>query len=185
LDLLNSVAAPHATQFDWLETGADLLDWMIAAKLTSEAELAPFRDPAYADALEAARQRIVTFREDFRTFIEGACGAQLGASDHPMIGRINGILAKDARYLQITKAGPEQTFALADRHRLNAPDDLIMPIAAAAAHLICEGDFRYIRNCEGPTCTLYFLDVSKNHKRRWCSMEVCGNRAKAAAYRNR
>ncbi|MEC9198164.1 MAG: CGNR zinc finger domain-containing protein [Pseudomonadota bacterium] len=185
LDLLNSVATPHATRFDWLETGADLLDWMIAAKLASEAELAPFRDPACADGLEAARQRIVTFREDFRTFIEGACGTPLSASDHPMIGRINGILAKGARYLQITKTGPEQTFALTDRHRLDAADDLIMPIAAAAAHLICEGDFRYIRNCEGPTCTLYFLDVSKNHKRRWCSMEVCGNRAKAAAYRNR
>ncbi|MEL6323421.1 MAG: CGNR zinc finger domain-containing protein, partial [Pseudomonadota bacterium] len=36
---------------------------------------------------------------------------------------------------------------------------------------------------EGPTCTLYFHDVSKNHKRRWCSMDICGNRAKAAAHR--
>jgi predicted RNA-binding Zn ribbon-like protein len=185
LDLLNSVATPHATRFDWLETGADLLDWMIAAKLASEAELTPFRDPACADALEAARVQIVSFREGFRAFIEGVCGAPLGASDHPMIEQINNILAKGARYLQIAKPDAEKPFALTDRHCLNTPADLIQPIAAAAAHLICEGDFRYIRNCEGPTCTLYFLDVSKNHKRRWCSMEVCGNRAKAAAYRNR
>lgn len=185
LDLLNSVAAPHATQFDWLETGADLLDWMIAAKLASEAELAPFRDPSCADALEAARQQIIAFRKEFRAFIEGVCGAPLTATDHPMIEQINGILAKGARYLQIAKADGERPLTLTDLHRLNTPADLIQHIAGAAAHLICDGDFRYIRNCEGPTCTLYFLDVSKNHKRRWCSMEVCGNRAKAAAYRSR
>jgi predicted RNA-binding Zn ribbon-like protein len=40
--------------------------------------------------------------------------------------------------------------------------------------------FTLVRKCEGTTCTLWFLDVSKAHARRWCSMAVCGNRAKAA-----
>ena len=46
-------------------------------------------------------------------------------------------------------------------------------------------DFRLIRGCEGPVCTLLFLDRTKAHGRRWCSMAVCGNRAKAAAHRAR
>ncbi|SFH60919.1 CGNR zinc finger domain-containing protein [Priestia megaterium] len=39
-----------------------------------------------------------------------------------------------------------------------------------------------IRNCEHPECRLYFVDTSKSGKRRWCSMELCGNRQKAAEF---
>jgi hypothetical protein len=53
------------------------------------------------------------------------------------------------------------------------------------ADLICREDFRLIRACDGPACTLLFLDRTKSHARRWCSMAVCGNRAKAAAHRAR
>jgi predicted RNA-binding Zn ribbon-like protein len=60
---------------------------------------------------------------------------------------------------------------------------LLHPIAEAAAALICNRDFRLIRSCEGAVCTLVFLDRTKAHARRWCSMAVCGNRAKAAAHR--
>lgn len=39
-----------------------------------------------------------------------------------------------------------------------------------------------IRECEHPECILYFVDTSKSGKRRWCSMELCGNRQKAAEF---
>lgn len=39
-----------------------------------------------------------------------------------------------------------------------------------------------IRSCEHPECRLYFVDTSKSGKRRWCSMELCGNRQKAAEF---
>src|SRR5262249_42198913 len=62
---------------------------------------------------------------------------------------------------------------------------LLLPIAEAMGDLICQKDFTFVRKCEGPTCTLWFLDVSKGHGRRWCSMAACGNRAKVAAHRTR
>jgi predicted RNA-binding Zn ribbon-like protein len=62
---------------------------------------------------------------------------------------------------------------------------LLQPIADAIADLICHADFRLIRDCEGPVCTLKFLDRTKAHGRRWCSMAACGNRAKVAAFRTR
>ncbi|NEJ40784.1 CGNR zinc finger domain-containing protein, partial [Rhizobium ruizarguesonis] len=34
-------------------------------------------------------------------------------------------------------------------------------------------------------CTLFFLDTTKSHRRRWCSMALCGNRMKVAAFRSR
>jgi len=42
-----------------------------------------------------------------------------------------------------------------------------------------------VKNCEGPTCTMLFLDTTKGHARRWCTMAVCGNRAKQASHRAR
>jgi len=61
----------------------------------------------------------------------------------------------------------------------------LQPIAEAIGDLICNADFRLIRTCGAPTCTLMFYDRTKGHARRWCSMSICGNRAKAAAHRAR
>jgi predicted RNA-binding Zn ribbon-like protein len=52
------------------------------------------------------------------------------------------------------------------------------PIALAAVRLFTEGDFDRIRECAGHACGWLFYDRSKNNRRRWCEMEVCGNRAK-------
>ena len=52
------------------------------------------------------------------------------------------------------------------------------PIALAAVRLFTEGDLHRIRECGGHACGWLFYDRSKNNRRRWCEMEVCGNRAK-------
>jgi len=44
---------------------------------------------------------------------------------------------------------------------------------------------RPVRECGNPACTLWFLDTTKAQRRRWCTVEICGNRAKAAAHRRR
>ena len=51
-------------------------------------------------------------------------------------------------------------------------------IALAAVELFTEGDFSRIKECGGHACGWLFYDTSKNNRRRWCEMEVCGNRAK-------
>lgn len=187
LDFLNTLAAPRSVTYDWLETGAELLDWMVAAGLVTEPEVAAFRTSSAAMDLEQARQDIIAFRERLRAFIERTAGTQPDDPAHPLVAEINAILSRGARLLQIRapQQPTDKPLALVDVHQLATPRDLIVRIAAAAAHLLTEADFHFVRNCEGPSCTLYFLDVSKNHKRRWCSMEVCGNRAKAAAFRKR
>jgi len=71
------------------------------------------------------------------------------------------------------------------RRGWHGPEVLLLPIAEAMGDLVCQKDFGLVRRCEGLGCTLWFLDVSKGHARRWCSMAVCGNRAKAATHRAR
>lgn len=58
-------------------------------------------------------------------------------------------------------------------------------LAYAAAELLAEGDFSLVRKCESPECSLMFYDRTKAHKRRWCSMALCGNRHKVAEFRKR
>ena len=68
---------------------------------------------------------------------------------------------------------------------LTDPRQLIAPLARSAADLLCHGDLFLVKRCANPSCSLYFYDASKNHTRRWCSMERCGSRMKMAAYYQR
>src|SRR5690606_30127426 len=62
---------------------------------------------------------------------------------------------------------------------------LLGPVAEAVAQLLVEGNFTLVKQCEHPDCVLWFYDRTKAHKRRWCSMALCGNRHKAAQFRKR
>jgi predicted RNA-binding Zn ribbon-like protein len=59
---------------------------------------------------------------------------------------------------------------------------MLRPIARAAADLLASSDLALVRTCASPTCQWFFLDTSKNHHRRWCSMKQCGNRAKVRSF---
>ena len=63
------------------------------------------------------------------------------------------------------------------------PRGALALIAADAADLLGTGLRERLRICPGPGCHGRFLDDSPAGRRRWCSMAVCGNRSKAAAYR--
>jgi predicted RNA-binding Zn ribbon-like protein len=60
------------------------------------------------------------------------------------------------------------------------PEDLLAPLAHSAANLFAHTDRRRVRKCGH--CVLHFHDTSKKGMRRWCSMQLCGNRLKVAAY---
>ncbi len=56
------------------------------------------------------------------------------------------------------------------------------PIARDAAELLASERVQYVRTCAAKTCEWVFLDESKNHRRRWCDMTKCGNRAKVKRF---
>jgi predicted RNA-binding Zn ribbon-like protein len=64
-------------------------------------------------------------------------------------------------------------------------DWLLAAIARSAAEIVLEGDAAKVRVCANPTCGLFFCDKSRTHKRRWCSMAICGNRNKVASFARR
>jgi predicted RNA-binding Zn ribbon-like protein len=64
-------------------------------------------------------------------------------------------------------------------------DWLLAAIARSAAEIISEGEATRVRLCANPSCSLIFYDASRTHRRRWCSMSLCGNRHKVAAFARR
>jgi predicted RNA-binding Zn ribbon-like protein len=62
---------------------------------------------------------------------------------------------------------------------------LLAAIARSAAELIVEGPNAPVHVCANPACRLFFYDDSRTHRRRWCSMAVCGNRHKVASFLRR
>jgi predicted RNA-binding Zn ribbon-like protein len=65
------------------------------------------------------------------------------------------------------------------RNHFEAP---LWPIARAAAELLASDHLEFVHACASETCQWLFLDVSKNHRRRWCDMARCGNRAKVRRF---
>jgi predicted RNA-binding Zn ribbon-like protein len=62
---------------------------------------------------------------------------------------------------------------------------ILGPIALSALTMLAQSDVSRIKQCGGDHCGWLFFDTTKNKQRRWCEMEVCGNRAKQKAHRAR
>ena len=62
---------------------------------------------------------------------------------------------------------------------------ILGPITLSALTLLMNKDLLRTKRCAGQECGWLFLDTTKNNRRRWCEMRVCGNRAKVRAARER
>lgn len=65
------------------------------------------------------------------------------------------------------------------------PTNPVWRLASAAGDLLISPARSQIRECCCDACRWLFLDVSKNHSRRWCDMKICGNRVKARRFQSK
>jgi predicted RNA-binding Zn ribbon-like protein len=187
LDFLNTLATPVDTQVDWIDDGDGLLSWLEQARLVPAEDLERLKARAIPGEFDAAAARARSLREWFRNFIRERSGRKLTPGDLPGLEPLNLLLDRDVRFFQIV-IGPDgavPALELKARRRLRTPEALLLPIAEEIARFVCSGDFENAKACEGSTCTLLFVDRTRGRARRWCSMAICGNRAKQAALRDR
>jgi predicted RNA-binding Zn ribbon-like protein len=187
LDFLNSVATPRDTPIDWIGNGEGLLDWLRQARLVPAKELEALRASAMPGELDSVAAQARSLREWFRTFVRDHQGRRLVAKDLSELELLNRLLERDERFGRIVAHdhGRAPGLELRTMRRWRSPESLLLPIGEALAKFVCEEDFANVKACEGPTCTLMFADHTRGHARRWCSMAICGNRAKQAAHRDR
>ncbi|WP_413721226.1 CGNR zinc finger domain-containing protein [Sodalis sp. RH24] len=98
---------------------------------------------------------------------------------------INQVLAAGCPVKRLEWDGEAQELRIGVHHRDSSPASLLWPVADALVRLVTGDKFEFVRQCEAHDCILLFHDLSKSHRRRWCSMATCGNRMKVAAFRSR
>jgi predicted RNA-binding Zn ribbon-like protein len=193
LDFLNTIAKPADTEVEWLANGEDLLAWLEEVELVPAEVAAAFRANALPGELDGAAAQARALREWFRTFVRAHMGKPLGSAALGKLAPLNRLLAQDESFAAIVARSDRgrsrdtrlPAIELQMRRRWRSPANLLSPVAQAMAEFVCTADLSLVRECEGPSCTLLFLDTTHGHARRWCSMPACGNRAKQAAHRAR
>ncbi|MGY8903699.1 MAG: CGNR zinc finger domain-containing protein [Burkholderiales bacterium] len=173
LDFLNSTVGQASGCVEGLADDLQVLAWLAQAGLSTEQALT-----SVANKPGSLHKAALALREHARDLVQQRSAGHPGQPE-----LLNRLLARGHAYSELHwhSATPE----LRARQRVSRPEDLLLPVAQAIAELLAHGDFSLIRKCESPDCTLWFYDRTKSHKRRWCSMAVCGNRMKVAAFRAR
>jgi predicted RNA-binding Zn ribbon-like protein len=186
LDFLNSIATPVDTAIDWIDDGEGYLSWLEQAHLVPADVLGDMRARALPGELDKVADQARSLREWFRAFVRQHKGRALTAQALAELEPLDRLLARDETFSRIApQASGTAPFTLQTVRRWRSPDALLLPVGEALARLVCTEDFSHVKACEGPACTLLFADHTRGHARRWCSMAICGNRAKQAAHRHR
>jgi predicted RNA-binding Zn ribbon-like protein len=182
VDFVNTEVVSHGAPLDRLGGIEDLLRWARAADLVDDTALR--RLPAgWRSSREAARllEEARALRATLRAAIEALAAGRPAPAD--LVPAINDALAAGASTLRLERRGG--SYATVREALDPSPAALLAPIAESAAWLLERGDLGLLRRCENAACVRFFYDTTKNRKRRWCSMDACGSRAKAAAYYRR
>lgn len=185
LDLVNTVAwrgvAPAARK-DRLTSFEAAIRWAGRAGVLDAAAVRRLRDAARAEPARAAavHGQLVELRESVNALFTDA------GADDAALATLNRVLATvPARRALVRDGG---TFAWSS-HGGGEPAGpiaaLLAPLAWSAADLLTGGQRLRVRRCADADCGWLFLDTSRAGSRRWCSMETCGNRAKARRHHAR
>ncbi len=182
LDFVNTELIEAGARIDLFRDVEAVVRWL------GEAQLLAGPTPAVAlSRFQQARDRAKLFddarelRASLRLLIERRDAGKRASP--ALLDPINACLALDPGHARLTSTS--EGIVRRFERDLREPRQLLQPLASAAAELLCDVDAARIKPCANHACILYFLDTSKNQTRRWCSMELCGNRTKVAAHYRR
>jgi predicted RNA-binding Zn ribbon-like protein len=180
LDFLNTSPVIDGEPLELLPDFEALLRWFEAAGLIKPEQNAVLRKQG--ENSQRARRllnQILELREMLRREVTSLeRGAPLR---RVTIEELNRLMREHPMRRRLTAY--KTSLHLEDAITCDHPEDLLAPLAEAAARLFTDCDRNRIRKCD--QCVLHFFDTSKKGTRRWCSMNLCGNRAKVAAYAQR
>jgi len=177
LDFANLAPSSHDLSWD------EFVSFLVDAKLVSEERAARLRPLLYTESqpVDAVLFRILRLRESLRAVF--SCVVDRQPIPSPWVEPINEILRVTEGHDELVLR--KGSWSLEFVARESGLDWLLAALARSAAELLVEGSRARIRRCANPSCRLFFYDNSRTHRRRWCSMAVCGNRHKVAAFLRR
>lgn len=179
LDFLNTRPVIDEAPNELIPDFGALLRWFRAAELLSQKQADDLQrkwsnSPKAEQMTRAARKLREKLREEIIAWERGDEISQA------TIDELNRLMARHPMRTRLKGKGSAFTelwFEAGD------PEDLFAPLAYNFAMLFAHVDRSRVRMCD--QCVLHFVDTSKKGTRRWCSMQLCGNRLKVAAYAQR
>ena len=177
LDFANTWSDRGRPETDQLRGYSDLLAFALQTGLLAGGEDARLAGRADRDppAAEEALAHSRGLREDLYRIFSAVADSRAPADGD--VERLNAALPEALSRLRLERRGAELVWGwAAPEAPLEAP---LWPVLRSAAELLTSEERQRVRECAGAACTWLFLDRSRNRSRRWCSMETCGNRAKA------
>jgi predicted RNA-binding Zn ribbon-like protein len=181
LDFINTLDnRPSAEPKELLKTYYDLARFGEDTGILTPAEFDIFYERVHLmpDEAQEAMRRAINLREALHAIFTAVMNKQ--TAPQLAMERLNGNLHEAALHSRLVQVQGRLEWRFdAMTSSFNA---MLWPIAHAAADLLASSDMAMVRACAAPTCQWLFLDTSKNHHRRWCSMKQCGNRAKVRKF---
>lgn len=177
LDFLNTRPVQNSEPMELLRDFSAVLRWFQAAGLLSSSEAANLQrrwgeSGRALQVVESVRELRERLRKEVIAWeggraVNDSTTKELNRlmAEHPMLNRLNASGKGPSTELYFKSQQPEGLFA---------------PLAYSAADLFANTERKRVRKCD--QCVLHFNDTSKKGTRRWCSMQLCGNRLKVAAY---
>lgn len=177
LDFVNTRPVLDGEATELLKDFRAVLRWFQAADLLDSERAASLeREWGGTAKAQKATEAMRDFRERLREEIRAWEGGR--PIRNSTINELNELMKAHPMRTRLVTNGKVQSTKL--WFEVHDPEDLLAPLAQSAATLFAAGDRERVRKCDN--CVLHFHDTSKKGTRRWCSMQLCGNRFKVAAY---
>ena len=177
LDFVNTRPVQDRKPMELLKDFGAVLRWFQAAEQLRPGEVASLeRQWGGTATAQKTTEAMWVLREKLRTEI--LSWEHDGAIRGSTLGDLNILLADHPMRTKLKASGSAHFAEL--WFEVREPEDLFAPLAHSAAVLFTKADRKRVRKCA--QCVLHFRDTSKKGARRWCSMRLCGNRLKVAAY---
>jgi predicted RNA-binding Zn ribbon-like protein len=177
LDFVNTRPVQDGEPIELLKDFVAVLRWFQAAGLLRSGQVASLeRQWGGTARAQKVTEAMTDLREKLRTEI--LSWERAGAVGRSTIDDLNKLLADHPMRTKLKANGSAPLTEL--WFEVRKPEDLFAPLAHSAVTLLSTVDRKRVRKCA--RCELHFHDTSKKGTRRWCSMRLCGNRLKVAAY---
>ncbi|MGH8010901.1 MAG: CGNR zinc finger domain-containing protein [Candidatus Binataceae bacterium] len=182
LDFANTLSWRGSTPVECLRGFDELEGWFIEADILTTAAAKRLRRWALRYPARAAQilADTLALREVIYELFHAQ--ASVGMPPDRQVDSLNRALDRAPRRGALARRGDK--FGWQFTPRAIGAAELLAPVLWSAGDLLVSADANRVRECGNPQCLWLFLDDSKNGSRRWCSMQSCGNRAKAQRHYN-
>jgi predicted RNA-binding Zn ribbon-like protein len=159
---------------DLLPNYERFLEFVRESEVITDAQAKRLRSRTDEDAATLALRRAIELRETLDALFRAVAVSK--PPSRSLVGTFNRFLASARSHESIF--WQQSGFVRSYGDLAKSPEAPLWPLIDAAGTLLVSPDRDNIRECSEPSCRWLFLDRSKNHSRRWCDMQICGNRTK-------